>query len=418
MGASDGLIDDAAFRSAGIAPLLLDDGDDQIITEISKRKTFGQTKRFLQILTISIYLVTWVANGEMLQGISNGLICPGGVPYDKPAAITWFSYNYMLLSSVFVCTYVKWYRKSSLVFYIRHVWAGRWGLKGAVLACAAISYALQFLNITYIIGVECISVSLSNAIYQLQTVFTVGLSACLLSDKFTKAHVVGVAVSTLGVAMVVLPPLFWGDGDSTEYAGQDQYKSCPSKKAPIFFGMAMTTFSAAIGGAYLVSWRVFDEKRRDPATKEGRLEGFVNTHMTLSVIGLCNLVLGWPLLPALHWLGFEFMLLPPTRGHWWVLNWNGMIEYAFDASCAAAIYITSPVVTAIVAPLTIPLSLAVDKLIYDNADVLTAGNSAWMWLGISVILAGVIILETKPNFQNGSLSDRRCKNAESTPLIM
>jgi drug/metabolite transporter (DMT)-like permease len=356
---------------------------NDVIGEVEPSSRSHNQIRCFQVLSLSAFLVSWVGRGELLQGISNGLFGP---VYDKPAAMTWFSYNYMLLGISIVYPYVKFHRKWTLSFYIQHVWAGNVGLTQAVLACAVISYTLQVLNILYIIGLECIPFSLSNAIYQLQTIFTVGVSVCLLKDKFVLSEAVGILVSVVGVAWIVLPPLL-------EEEPQPQPTTCSSQSAPMVIGILATLGSAAIGGAYLVAWRVFDEKRNS-ASPLGRLEGLVDTQMTLVMIGLCNLVLGWPILPLAQWMGFEDFELP---GSWWMLHWNGMIEYAYDASCAVAIYMTSPVVVTIVSPLAIPLSLVADQLLYSTSAV-KPGVSTWM--GVIIILIGAVLMETKPDLTN------------------
>lgn len=364
------------------------------------------TRRVLQCFSISIYLVTWVANGEFLQGIINGLLCSPA--YDKPAFISWFSYNYMILSLLLVVyPYVKWYKKWTLLFYLDTVWARNMGLKRAIASCAVISYLLLALNILLVIGLECISVSLSNAMYQLQTVFTVGLSVWLLQDRFVLPQALGIFLSVVGVAMIVLPPLLWNKpNESEDSLPSTQYQTCPIRSAPpLVVGTIATLVSAAIGGIYLVSWRVLWETKEgtsESATHpvhETRLEGFVDAHMTLAMIGGCNFLLGWPILFFSHWLGWEFFELPPTTHHWWILNWNGLIEYAFDASCAVAIYMTSPLVTSITAPLTIPLSLVIDRMLYPSANSTSIASEGGIWggMGVIVILLGVLLLETQPN---------------------
>ena len=123
----------------------------------------------------------------------------------------------MLLGITFVYPYVRWYANTtrnptfSLEFYIRNVWARKIGLTRCVLMCIAMNYTLQVLNILFIAGLDCISVSLSNAVYQLQTVFTIAMSVTFLKDKFVLAEAIGILVSTVGVAMIVIPPLLEGD---------------------------------------------------------------------------------------------------------------------------------------------------------------------------------------------------------------
>jgi len=222
----------------------------------------------LRTLSISAYLVSWVANSEMLQGISNGTLCPGGVPYDKPAALTWMSYNFMMLSFLFVYPYAVFRRGWTFSHYM-YRWAGRIGLAGAFAACVAISYALLVLNVLFIVGLRHVSVATSNAIFQLQTPFIVGLSVWLLQDGFVMSEAAGVSVSLVGVALIVFPPLF--DGNDGADAANDL------RSASV--GVGATLGSAAIGAVYLTSWRVLSE-RKDVAPPVGA-EGLADALTTL-----------------------------------------------------------------------------------------------------------------------------------------
>jgi hypothetical protein len=167
----------------------------------------------------------------------------------------------------------------------------------------------------------------------------------------------------------------------------------------------------------LISWRVFSERRFFP-NELGKWEGFLDTHMTLGMIGLTNFLFGWPLLFVFDWLQMEELSLPvllllpstsfdndnttttTTTTIWYWLVVNGLIEYAFDASCAMTIYSTSPVVTAIVSPLTIPISFWVDAWLWGDGGGGSAAagenSTAGPWMGVLLILAGVVLVETKP----------------------
>lgn len=451
-----------------------------------------------RVASLSFYIIAWVTNGEVLQGITNGSLCPGKLPFDKPAFLTWFSYNYMILSGIFVVyPYIRFVQPTkttkrrgihhhhtndddqqimTLSFYVTHIWAGRMGWKNAVFACAIISYMLLVLNFLFIVGLECVSVSLSNAIYQLQTPFTVGLSVCVLKDTFILSEALGIFLSLVGVALIVLPPLVVvtnsNTGGSQDNVTHDQCTFFQQQEwsSPTLIGILATLGSAVIGSLYLVSWRIFSEtkSRRNHNTNYdstnddvglinnaspplgSRLEGFVDTHMTLATIGLCNLLLGWPFLILMDRLGLERLEMPPIMPllavvtnattssssvvspyddqlldfdyyyDWGILlNANGLVEYAFDASCAVAIYMTSPVATSVIAPLTIPLSIVMDHMFYggegENADNIvqssmvesSSGNEAqWSTLtvvGVMAILVGVVLLEVKPDLNKEQL---------------
>jgi hypothetical protein len=140
--------------------------------------------------------------------------------------------------------------------------------------------------------------------------------------------------------------------------------------------------------------------------------GLINTFVTLGVMGVCNILFGWPVLLLLHWLGIERIDLEPIPQMWKLLTMNSLIEALFDTSCAVAIYMTSPVITSITAPLTIPISVAWD--IYfrtvrhssHNESITTtvgastsitdedATNNVWLILvGSILIVVGVVRIE-------------------------
>jgi drug/metabolite transporter (DMT)-like permease len=395
---SDG--DDAGYSSAsgdlptrsllpigGRLPLVtlpLPEAKKQPDAATSTDTTTSRRRRFLQLLSLSVFIMAWVANGEMLQEIYTGGFTD--IPaYDKPFAMTWFSYNYMLFGLVVV---LPLHPKGTFQKYVQHIWPGRLGFSRAVAICAAQTVLLQFLNVLFVVGLACVPISFSNAIYQLQTVFTVGLSVWCLNDRLVLAEGVGILLSIMGVGCIVLPPLLEAN-DTHEDAATDQRCSGNS----MLWGALATLLSSALGGAYLVAWRAFDEARYGTATRVG-VVGLVDTHMTLVVMGFCNLTLGWILLPLMHWTGLEPLALPPS---WWILHWNGIIEYAFIASCAVAIYMTTPVVVAIVSPLTIPAVLFADNILLGKptgtSDLVAEA------VGVMVILMGIGLMETKPDLK-------------------
>lgn len=357
----------------------------------------------IKVLAVSFYLISWVANGEILQSVSS--------LYDRPAAITWFSYNFMCFSLLFWVAIAmpfdgdnknptaalehamekkrgtkrrrrrrrqQWWNTARWKVRLQE-WAGTFGIVRAVGLCLLISYLLLALNILMVLGLQCISVSLSNAIYQLQTPLTILLSMIWLQEQFHTVQGLGMVLSLLGVAWIVLPPLHGNSGGG----GGD---SC------LIRGAWQTVVSAMIGGVYLTSWKWFDRKN---ATKElSAIEGFWDAQMTLGMIGLCNLVAGWPVLVALHYSGMERLEWPVDGLVWRWLLINGIVEYIFDASCAVAIYVTSPVVVSVTAPLTIPLSIAFDKMLQREESGMSLNWS--LFLGGVFVLVGTWLIEVNP----------------------
>lgn len=334
----------------------------------------AQNSQKSQFLALSAFLVTWVANGELLQAITNGKI----IPYNKPVFVTWCSYNFMMLGGLVVVLRPRMHRKTFKDTLIS--WAGQMGVRKCILACAMLSYLLQILNILVVLGLECISVSLSNGIYQVQTAFTLGLSVLLLKDQLVYAEALGLLISLMGIGIMVVPPILWDDDSSSS----QEILSCPWSDRLV--GVWVTLASAAMGGSYLVSWRILDDARQ--VSHKTPIEGLVDTQMTLAVMGTCNLLIGWPLIVVAHWAGWEIFEWPD---HWQWLFINGFVEYLFDASCAVAIYTTSPLVVAVASPLTAPISSIVDRYIYTAATF-----SIVPWIGAAITMVGVYVLQSKP----------------------
>jgi drug/metabolite transporter (DMT)-like permease len=166
---------------------------------------------------------------------------------------------------------------------------------------------------------------------------------CCLGTRFTYSEAIGIAVSLLGVALIVVPPfLDTGDDDIS-----------PQKvSSKVLNGLSATLISAIVWAFYQVSWKIIAIDK----SEQTKLDGLVDTAATLGVMGLCNLFLGWSVLWTLHISGLETFEFP-SRSLIPALTCNAFVEYAFDTSLAIAIFFTSPVVTAITAPLTIPISL-------------------------------------------------------------
>jgi hypothetical protein len=360
---------------------------------VQPTSTVRRSQPFLQVIAVSLYLITWVANGEMLQAVTDKV-------YNKPAAITWFSYNFMCISLLFAATLKTWqtndasgYEKENVtnpnlhwtkVFWKRLIqeWAGSLGVAKAMGVCVGISHLLLALNVFMVLGLQCVSVSLSNAIYQLQTPMTIVLSIVWLNNRFYAVQGVGMILSLVGVALIVVPPL---DGEGACIKGTWQ-----------------TIFSSIIGSIYLTSWKWLD--RKNTVELDAR-EGFLDAHMTLGMIGVCNLLAGWPLLIVLHVWGLETLEWPDSTTSWTWLISNGIVEYLFDASCAAAIYITSPIVVSVAAPLTIPLSIFFDRIFRLQGNNISL-DPKLIWGGVFVLM-GTFLIETKPSLNCFRLIGRR-----------
>jgi drug/metabolite transporter (DMT)-like permease len=344
--------------------------------------------QLLPALSVAATLISAVANGVMMQGIANGslqlLVAPSDKvePFDRPGFLSWTAYNCFLLSWIPLAWCCRRYRHCSVYSFLRSTWAPLGRLRFMLAWSCGMQLLLLLLNMAWVVGLTHISVAMSNAIYQLQAIVTIGLSVLCLKSRFVAAEAFGMMLSLLGVAIMVVSPLM-----VAEEEGSTSEISSDNKDPRI--GLLATLLSAFVWGLYQVAWRVISIGKRDLSS----LEGLMDTFATLGVMGVVNLLPGWPLLCLLHWTGIETFVLPS-----WnllpALIANGLVEYFFDTTCAIAIYLTSPVTTAITAPLTIPMSL-----VWDSFQQQQNGSSSVTdyidWIGASLVLAGVVWMELK-----------------------
>jgi len=371
-------------------------------------RTISWNLVLIHVIILSTYIVIGVVDAIILQGIASGSLAPQNKPYDKPAFLTWFNYNFLILGFAFPLMarrhhrhhhFRGWY--SILENYLKNEWAGRLGFRRAAASCAGIAFLLTATNIAFIVGLECISIALSNAISKLQTAFTACFSVMMLGDKFVQSELIGLILSFCGAVMIVLPPLvIEGKKDMSADDGDiSRWSSCSSTSSTMI-GVVAMLISAVLWAFFQVAWRLFSESKdltfsgkTTSSSSLSQLGMLMDTMTTLAMIGLCNLILGWPLLCIFHWAGFEVFEAPPPT-HWPILLYCALVEVAFNASCSIAIYMTSPVMTSVIEPLGIPLSVVGDKMLYGESLEAFGGLSGWS--GSILILVGVILMETKP----------------------
>jgi drug/metabolite transporter (DMT)-like permease len=336
----------------------------------------------IPMFSIVAYLFSGVGNGELMQGISAGTILSSGEAYNKPAFLTWYSYCYMLLAWIPVLFYTN-HSNISLSQYLTMVWAGRNGLKRMCIHCLVFLYAMIFLNVLWIVGLNTMSVATSNAVYQLQVPTTVALSTWLLKSRVDLQKFLGILVSVAGVCMIVIPPLLTTAANESQDS-QDSQDTPHQSLQNACFGILVTFLSAMISAGYQVMWKLVIYQKGDMT----RMQGLMDSLTTLGVMGVLNLTLGWPILVLLHVTGMETFETPESY-MWPILVLNALMEFTFDSSQVLAIFLYSPVITAVTAPLKIPISFVWDHL--QNGTPLEVG---WCgWLGSMLVLAGVVGME-------------------------
>ena len=368
------------------------------------------------VLAIVLYIGSWVANAEALQGITNGSFCPWGIPpYDKPVFLTWLDYNLMMAGFFFVAPWIhRHYDGMSVLRFLDTVWRGQWTLRDMGLACTGLSFLLTSCHIFYMLGLRKISVASLNATYQLQAACTLSLSIWLLGGHFSRWQQWGILLSVVGILCIVVPPL-WIQQERTETGNHNDDDnngsggSNPQETWDTIVGTMATVASALLWGLYQVAWKALHDSKLGGKVISPTAE-LVDTIVTLAVIGVANLTIGWIVLPIVDWVDFETFQLPPVSLSG-VLTINAIIEYAFNAFIAIAIYMTSPIATSLTAPLTIPLSWITDRIIY-GIGIGDATAGGWGWAGAALIVLGLYYME----FQSSSAATNTATR-ESTTLL-
>ncbi|KAJ1673273.1 hypothetical protein EV182_005559 [Spiromyces aspiralis] len=123
-----------------------------------------------------------------------------------------------------------------------------------------------------------------------------------------------------------------------------------------WLGDFLAILSAVIYGCYttLLKLKIGDESRIDSA-------------LFFGVVGVANILLLWPLFPALNWFDIESFTLPSTRDLWCMILVNAFVgTFLSDYLWLQAILMTSPLVVTLGLSLMIPLSIAGDVIFKDT----------------------------------------------------
>jgi len=250
----------------------------------------------------------------------------------------------------------------------------------------------------WVLGLVYISVSTSNAIYQLQCVFAVILSVLILKEQFPKHKRIGVFIAFVGITLVVLPPLLAETTEENENDDDESLMLDESNKNAIIGG-TLTLLSALLWGAYEVGYtHVSDRKNINisesnnnvgktevlfssvnisddeddkntntinckaegntqrltssmdhqpvlapsfSAQRLSKLDAIIETMTSLAVMGLGHTIFCIPLLYLLHATGIETFELPTHTAQVQALIVNCVMSFLFDFAFALAIFMTN-----------------------------------------------------------------------------
>ena len=189
----------------------------------------------VQASIISVYVLCWVAQSEAAQALTTGGL---GKVYEKPGFICYVNHSVLVLFHPFI--YLLCLARRTTVASHMTRWRGSFTCRQVLLQYALLT-ANYFVCIwAWVLGMVYIAVSTSNALYQLQCVFTVIFSVLFLTEKFTPKKAAGTLLSLTGITVVVLPPLLTKNREGAP------------EKDNMLLGSALTVLSAVMWGAHEV----------------------------------------------------------------------------------------------------------------------------------------------------------------------
>ncbi|GMH67224.1 hypothetical protein TL16_g04625 [Triparma laevis f. inornata] len=234
------------------------------------------------ILIVATYLLVWVSQSEYAQILMSGNNVKGG-GYNKPGFICYLNHSILIIFLPIVYLFSRLYYGSTFSFssFIKN-WSGNFTFSKSFYELSLLSVGYFICIWTWVVGLTYISVSASNALYQLQCVFTVMFSVWFLGEVLTQNKKVGCVVSFLGIISVVLPPMLSPAPDSST----DDDPTLPKNDSNAsLLGTLFTIASAVLWGAYEVGYMYISD-RKNVGTKitsedASKFDTVMETMMTL-----------------------------------------------------------------------------------------------------------------------------------------
>ncbi|CAR28069.1 hypothetical protein ZYGR_0N05580 [Zygosaccharomyces rouxii] len=168
--------------------------------------------------------------------------------------------------------------------------------------------------------------------------FTLFVGSLCNVESVNKAKVVGSLVSFMGIMLVT-------GSDSTH-----AFKLAEnSEGVKTLLGNLLALAGALLYGVYstLLKRRIRDENR-------------VNMTLFFGFVGLFTLVLLWPVMVLLHYIGWETFQLPKTPTVITIVLFNCLITFISDYCWASAMLLTSPLTVTVGLSITIPFAMMGD----------------------------------------------------------
>ncbi|KAL9547649.1 hypothetical protein MBANPS3_006067 [Mucor bainieri] len=195
------------------------------------------------------------------------------------------------------------------------------------------------------------TVGSSTILASMSGLFTLGIGAIFKVEKMNLIKILAVFVSLIGVSLVSYSDHLSGGDDINDndplLADQGHYLS--SIPAPLI-GDFLALLGAIFYGCYttLLKLRIGSEDRIDMS-------------LFFGFVGAFNVLLLWPMIPLLNYIGLETFQLPMNATLWVIILLNAFIgTFLSDYLWLLSMLMTSPLVVTLGISLTIPLALIGD----------------------------------------------------------
>ncbi|KAI9245070.1 thiamine-repressible mitochondrial transport protein THI74 [Sporodiniella umbellata] len=182
------------------------------------------------------------------------------------------------------------------------------------------------------------TVGSSTILSSMSGLFTLGIGALAHVEKINTVKFMAVLVSFIGVLLIS-----YLDHTNT---------SLPSASNPLL-GDALALIGAVFYGCYtiLLKYKIGNEERIDMS-------------LFFGFVGAFNIVLLWPIIPLLSYLGLESFQLPTNATLWVVVFLNAFVgTFLSDYLWLLSMLMTSPLVVTLGISLMTPLALLGDTLL-------------------------------------------------------
>ncbi|CEP11289.1 hypothetical protein [Parasitella parasitica] len=189
------------------------------------------------------------------------------------------------------------------------------------------------------------TVGSSTILSSMSGLFTLGIGAMFKVEKMNLIKIIAVIVSLIGVSLVSYSDQLNGGGDIVDkdplLAGQSHLP---------LVGDILALLGAVFYGCYttVLKLRIGSEDRIDMS-------------LFFGFVGAFNVLLLWPIIPILDYIGLETFQVPMNATLWAVILLNAFIgTFLSDYLWLLSMLMTSPLVVTLGISLTIPLALIGD----------------------------------------------------------